>query len=185
MFNWTRNKILKREFEEKILEHINSLYNLAIRMTQNKQDAEDLVQEASLKAYRYFDRFKQGTNFRAWIMAISRNIYINNYRKRRKEPKKIEFEEVQDFISLPEINNAQEEIFSEVIKSAIDKLPEELRTTLTLFYVDGFSYKEIAKIMDCPLGTVMSRLYTARQILKGQLSAYTKQRGLKQWSVEK
>lgn len=169
MFNWTRNKSLKREFEEKILEHIDSLYNLAIRMTQNKQDAEDLVQEASLKAYRYFDKFKPGTNFRAWIMTIARNIYINNYRKKVREPQKIEFEEVQDFISLPEINGAQEEIFSEVIKSAVDKLPEELRTTITLFFVEAFSYKEIARIMDVPLGTVMSRLYTARQVLKRRL----------------
>jgi len=94
VFSWARNKSLKREFEKKILEHCNSLYNLAIRMTQNEQDAEDLVQEASLKAYRHFDKFKPGTNFKAWIMTIARNIYINCYRKKLKEPQKIEFEAV-------------------------------------------------------------------------------------------
>lgn len=177
MFNWAQNKDLKREFEEKILEHIDSLYNLALRMTQNKQDAEDLVQEASLRAYRNFDKFMPGTNFKAWIMTILRNIYINQYRKRIKEPMKIEFEEVEDFVGLPEITSAQEEIFNETIKSSIDKLPEELRTTLTSFYVDGFSYKEIAKIMNCPIGTVMSRLYTARQILKRHLARFAKGEG--------
>jgi len=179
VFYWARNKSLKREFEEKILEHIDSLYNLAIRMTQNEQDAEDLVQEASLKAYRHFDKFKPGTNFKAWIMTIARNIYINCYRKKLKEPQKIEFEAVEDFIALTEISGAQEEIFSENIKSSIDRLPEELRTTIMLFYAEGFSYKEIAKIMDVPMGTVMSRLYTARQTLKRQLSAYERKRSSK------
>ena len=179
MFYWARNKSLKREFEEKILEHIDSLYNLAIRMTQNEQDAEDLVQETSLRAYRYFDKFKPGTNFKAWIVTILRNIFINEYRKRMKEPGMIEFEEVKDFISLPEISGAQEEIFSENIKSSIDRLPEELRTTIILFYAEDFSYKEIAKIMDVPVGTVMSRLYTARQTLKRQLSAYERKRSSK------
>lgn len=174
MFYWARNKSLKREFEEKILEHIDSLYNLAIRMTQNKQDAEDLVQEASLRAYRHFDKFKPGTNFKAWIMTIARNIYITYYRKKLKEPQKIGFEEVEDFIGLTEIGGAQEEIFSEVIESAIDKLPDELRAAIILFYTENFSYKELARIMDVPQGTVMSRLYTARQLLKKRLSAYAK-----------
>ena len=174
MFNWGLDNRLKKEFEEKVLEYIDHLYNLAVHMTQNKQDAEDLVQETVLRAYRFFHKFERGTNFKAWIMTILRNIYINQYRKRIKEPIKIEFEEVEDFISLPEISGAQEEIFSETIKSSIDKLPEELRTTITLFYVDGFSYKEIAKVMNSPLGTVMSRLYTARQILKKQLGKVRK-----------
>jgi len=174
LFNWYPSDRLKKEFEERVLEHLDSLYNLALRMTQNKQDAEDLVQEAVLRAYRFFYKFETGTNFKAWIMTILRNIYINQYRKRIKEPLKVEFEEVENFISFPEITGSQEEIFSETLKPLIDKLPEELRTTITLFYVDGFSYKEIAKVMNCPVGTVMSRLYTARQILKKQLGKVTK-----------
>lgn len=174
MFNWPQNKDSKREFEEKILEHIDSLYNIAFRMAQNRDDANDLVQEAALRGYRNFNKFKAGTNFKAWIITILRNIYINEYRRRIKEPQKVEFKKVENFISLPEVSGVQEEIFSETIKSLIDKLAEELRVTLTLFYVDNFSYKEIAKIMDVPIGTVMSRLYNARQVLKKQLSAYSK-----------
>jgi RNA polymerase sigma-70 factor (ECF subfamily) len=174
VFNWAQDKNLKRDFEEKILEHIDSLYNAAVYMTGNKQDAEDLVQETSLRAYRFFHKFRQGTNFKAWIMAILRNVYINEYRKKIKEPPSIEFEKVDNFISLPQISGLEEEIFSEAVKLTIDNLPEELRTTVTLFYVEAFPYKEIAKIMRVPVGTVMSRLYTARQILKKNLSNYVK-----------
>lgn len=177
MFNLARNENLKKEFEERLLEHIDSLYNVAIRMAQNRQDAEDLVQEAVLRAYRNFAKFEEGTNFKAWMITIVRNVFINKYRKRMKEPQKIEFEEVENFVSLPEISGAQEEIFSETIKPSIDKLPEELRTTIILFYAEEFSYKEIAKIMDVPVGTVMSRLYTARQILKRYLARTTKEEG--------
>ena len=176
MFNWGKEVKLKKDFEEKILECIDSLYNLALRMTQHKQDAEDLTQEAVLRAYRFLTKFEEGTNFKAWIMAILRNVFINEYRRKTKEPQKIEFEKVEDFITIPEISGVQEEIFTENIKSSIDKLPEELRTTIILFYAEDFSYKEIAKIMDVPVGTVMSRLYTARQALKRQLSAYEKER---------
>lgn len=174
MFGFGGNEKLKKEFEEKVLETIDSLYNLAMQLTQDKQDAEDLVQETSLRGYRFFHKFRQGTNFKVWIITILRNIFINEYRKRMKEPQMTDFEEVKDFISLPEISGAQEEIFSEKIKSLIDKLPEELRTTIMLFYAEGFSYREIAKIMDVPQGTVMSRLYTVRQALKRQLSKYAK-----------
>ena len=176
MFNWGKSSKLKKDFEEKILECIDSLYNLALRMTQHKQDAEDLTQEAVLRAYRFLTKFEEGTNFKAWIMAILRNVFINEYRRKTKEPQKIEFEKVEDFITIPEISGVQEEIFTENIKSSIDKLPEELRTTIILFYAEDFSYKEIAKIMDVPVGTVMSRLYTAKQSLKRQLSAYEKER---------
>ena len=172
MFNWVKSSKLKKDFEEKVSEYIDSLYNLALRMTQHKQDAEDLTQEAVLRAYRFLTKFEEGTNFKAWIMAILRNVFINEYRRKMKEPQKIEFEEAEDFITIPEISGVQEEIFSAELKSSIDKLPEELRTTIILFYVEEFSYKEIAKIMDVPVGTVMSRLYTARQALKRQLSAY-------------
>jgi len=184
LFNWPRNKKLKREFQEKILEHIDSLYNVALHMTKDKQNAQDLVQETALRAYRFFHRFEAGTNFKAWVMTVLRNIYINDYRKKIKEPAHIEFEEVEDFISLPQINGAQEEIFSETMQSLINELPQDLTTTLTLFYVDSFSYKEIAQIMSCPIGTVMSRLYTARQILKRQLSKYVEEeKGRIKWTA--
>lgn len=159
----------REEFQERLLEHIDSLYNYAFCLTQNRYNAEDLVQDTALRAYRFFRRFMPGTNFKAWIMTILRNIYINEYRKRVKEPQKVDLGEVEDFISLPETFNTQEGIISETIRDLINKLPEELRIALTLFYTEGFSYKEIARIMDVPIGTVMSRLYTARQMLKRQL----------------
>lgn len=170
MFNRLMREDLKKEFEERILEHIDHLYNAALTMTHNRQDAEDLVQETTLKSYRFFHRFKPGTNFKAWIFTILRNTYINYYRKKAKEPLRVEFDDAENFISLKELSGFQEEVFSESVKTSIDSLSEELRITLILFYVEGFSYKEISKILNVPSGTVMSRLYTARQFLKKQLS---------------
>lgn len=157
------------EFQERLLEHIDSIYNYALCLTQNRYNAEDLVQDTALRAYRFFRRFRAGTNFKAWIMTILRNIYINEYRKRIKEPRKVDLGEVEDFIGLPETFNTQEGFISEAVRDLINKLSEELRIALILFYTEGFSYKEIARIMDVPVGTVMSRLYTARQVLKRQL----------------
>lgn len=161
---------LKKDFEEKIVEHFDSLYNLALRMTQNNQDAEDLVQNSVFSAYRSFDRFTPGTNLKAWLMTILRNTFINDYRKRKKEPGRVPLEVVEDFIPAPEAANLHPEIFHESIEKEFEKLSEESREILTLFYVETFSYKEIADILDCPMGTVMSRLYSARQALKMRLS---------------
>lgn len=176
MFNWRINKKIKEELKEDVLRHIDSLYNAALGMTRNKEDAEDLVQEAALRAYRFYHKFRQGSNFKAWIITILRNTYINEYRKRIKEPVKVEFEALEDSISLPGINRPAEGIFSEALKLSVDKLPEELRTTITLFYIEDLAYKEIAGIMNVPVGTVMSRLYTAREILRKSLSTYAKKR---------
>jgi len=153
-------------FEENLLEHINSLYNLAYYMTRNREDAHDLVQETSLRGFRFYDKFEKGTNFKAWMMTILRNLFINQYRKKVKEPGKVEFELVENYISSPNIDGATEEIFGETLHQSLEKLPEELRAIVVLFYVDGLSYKEIAKVMKCPMGTVMSRLYAARKMLK-------------------
>ena len=165
----------QKEFEEQLMQNADSLFNLAYRMTQNSQDAQDLVQETSLRALRYFGKFKKGTNFRAWIMTIMRNVFNNQYRKTAKEPHKVALDKVTGFVPVADVSGADEEIFSEKMKVYISELPEELRTTLTLFYVDGFAYKDIASIMDVPIGTVMSRLYTARQMLKKKLTLRNKQ----------
>lgn len=157
------------EFEELLLESMDSLYNLAYRMARNKEDANDLVQDASLRAHRFFQKFERGTNFKAWILTILRNIYINQYRKKIKEPYKTSYDEIESFIGAPESNGFAEEVFGEQLQVSVDQLTEELKTVVTLFYVDDFSYKEIAKIMHCPIGTVMSRLHMARQILKKAL----------------
>lgn len=156
----------KREFEENLLQCMDSMYNLAYRLTQNSDDAKDLVQEASMRAFRFFHKFEKGTNFKGWILTIERNLFINSYRKKVKEPTKIDFDEYQGMIGSTELSGAQEEIFGETLQIALNQLPEELQTVVTLFYVEGFSYKEISKIMDTPIGTVMSRLYAAKNNLK-------------------
>jgi RNA polymerase sigma-70 factor (ECF subfamily) len=176
MFKWTKDKN-SSEFEELLMQNIDSIYNLALRMTFNSQDAEDLVQETSIRAFNYFSHFKKGTNFRAWIMTIMRNLFINRYRKKTREPQSVALDKVVGFVPVPQVSGAGEEIFSEKMKYIISELPEELRTTLVLFYVNGFAYKDIARIMDVPIGTVMSRLYTARQMLKKKL-AHFKEEGI-------
>lgn len=169
------DKELKAEFEEQLLEAMNSMYNLAYRMTMNKDDAYDLVQEASMRGFRYYGKFERGTNFKAWILTILRNIFINQYRKRVKEPSKVSYEEIESFVGTPETHGAVEEIFGENLQKSINELSEELRTVVTLFYVDGLSYKEIAKVMETPIGTVMSRLHIAKKLLKKQYTHYVNQ----------
>ena len=157
-------------FEEKIAQNLSPLYNFVFYLTRNREDAQDLVQEATLRAYRFFHRYRQGTNFKAWIFTIARNLFINEYRRRKKEPGKIPLGgESESFIQLPQNISVQEEILIEQLKLAVDELPQELREAITLFYLEGFSYKDIAQIMDVPLGTVMSRLFTARQVLKKKM----------------
>ena len=168
---WQKHNRLKKVFEERLLENMNSMYNLAYRMTyNNREDASDLVQEASLRAYRFYDKFEEGTNFKAWILTILRNVFINQYRKRIKEPAKVNFHEIEGFIGAPGISGAQEEIFGEMLQDSIDQMPEELKTVITLFYLEGLAYKEIAKVMNSPIGTVMSRLHMAKQFLKKKLT---------------
>ncbi|MGE0267904.1 MAG: sigma-70 family RNA polymerase sigma factor [Candidatus Omnitrophota bacterium] len=159
----------KKPFEENLLEHVDSLYHFAYRLTRNREEAEDLVQEASLGGLKSYHRFIEGTNFRAWMFAILRNIHINQYRKKSREPHKVNYEVVENFISLPEFTGFAEELFSEALQQSLDQLPEGLRTVLMLFYIEELSYKEIAEVMKCPVGTVMSRLFMARQCMKKKM----------------
>ena len=173
MFEWFHDKELRREFEENLLAQLDSLYNFAYRLTQNREEANDLVQEASLRGYRYFHQFEPGSNFKGWIFAILRNIFINQYRKKHKEPTLVNYEDMEEFISVPEATGVTEEIFSESVQKSVDELPEELRTVIILFYLEGLSYKEIAQIIHCPIGTVMSRLFMSRQLMKKKLILLT------------
>lgn len=169
-----RSKEEKDDFQENLLASMNSMYNLALRMTSNMEDAKDLVQEASFRAFRFYHKFEKGTNFKGWILTILRNLFINQYRKRAKEPTKVNYHDLENYIGAPDISGCQEEIFGESLQKSIDVLPEDLKTVVTLFYVEGFAYKEIAEIMKCPIGTVMSRLYMARQLLKKKLTVLMK-----------
>jgi RNA polymerase sigma-70 factor (ECF subfamily) len=159
MFILSTNSPQGYDFKEYLLANMNSMYNLALRLTGNREEAGDLVQEASLRAYRYYDQFQPGTNFKAWILTIVRNLFINQYRKKRREPPFIhmdQYENPENFVPVPAMSGCEEEVFSEHIHLAVEKLPEELRTAVILYFVEGLSYKEISQVMDCPMGTVMS-----------------------------
>jgi len=178
----------RREFEALALEHMCALYNTALKLTRNELDAEDLVQETYLKAFRFFDKFQRGTNFKAWIFKILMNSFINKYRKDSRAPQRVEFDKVEYFLE----HDASEEptkfrgtydeslysdLFDDVIQEALDRLPEDFRTVVLLSDIEGFSYKEIAQIVGCPLGTVMSRLSRGRHLLRRQLAGYAREQG--------
>ncbi len=179
----SKNHDKRYEFDILFREHVNGLYALALRMTRNELDAEDLVQETALKAFRYFHRFESGTNFRAWLYRILTNNYINTYRKNKKTPVSVELESVSFKLEEPDTGFWNElddrtngydyhDLFDDEINRAMDRLPDEYRIVVLLCDVEGFSYKEIAAMVKCPIGTVMSRLHRGRKILQRSLARY-------------
>lgn len=172
------------QFETEALVHLDALFGLALRLTGGDSTrAEDLVQEAILKAYRAWSDFRLGTNCRAWLMTILRNTFINEFRRDQRRPASVEFEEIQDrsvFESVrdvdPEGSFFERVIDTEVIRS-IDQLPEEFRIPLVLSDLEGLSYQEISAIMDIPVGTVKSRLFRARKRLQKKLYSYAREMG--------
>lgn len=177
---------LYAEFEREAIPHMDSLYNYALRMTGDEDDADDLVQETYLKAFRFFDKFERGTNCKAWLFRIMKNSFINDYRKNVREPNKVDYEDVQNFyenIKSDEIETKhyEHDVFSNLlddeISSALTELPEDFRTVIILSDVEGFTYEEIADFVDIPVGTVRSRLHRARKMLYTQLYNYAKAKG--------
>jgi RNA polymerase sigma-70 factor (ECF subfamily) len=177
---------LHKEFEQQTLPHMEVLYNYALRMTGNRDDANDLLQETFLKAYRFWDKFEQGTNLRAWLFRIMKNTYINLYRKESKEPDKVDYDEIEGFYNLvrdqnSDDNDLQEKMFGQLldddVSKALESLPEEFRTVVILCDIEGLAYEEIAEFLQVPVGTVRSRLHRGRKLLYTQLYGYAKQRG--------
>ena len=173
-------------FEREALPHMDALYNFALRTTNNPDDADDLLQETYMKAYRFFDKFEPGTNCKAWLFRIMKNSFINMYRKSAKEPDKVDFNEVEEFYdsiraptSAP--HDLQEELFANLldddISQALNSLPEEFRTVVILCDIEGFTYEEIAEFVECPIGTVRSRLHRGRKLLRAKLFEYAHERG--------
>ena len=181
----------RAHFSELALEHMPALYTAALRMTRNPADAEDLVQETFLKAYRSFDRFEEGTNLKAWLYRILTNTFINSYRAAKRRPETTDVEEVEDLYLYRRLGefrsgdlgrSAEEEVLEHItddeVKAAIESLPEAFRMAVLLADVEGFSYKEIADITDVPIGTVMSRIHRGRRALQKALTQYAGGRGL-------
>ncbi|MEN3202114.1 MAG: sigma-70 family RNA polymerase sigma factor [Atribacterota bacterium] len=173
----------KKVFQELLIPELPALFRTALRMTRNREDAEDLVQEAVTKAFAAFDRFEEGTNFRAWIFKILTNTFINNYyrlRDRQKVPSLEEMEEETSFQPSFEGITPEEVLLNtltrEDILRAIESLPLEFRTVVVLVLIEGFSYKETAEILDIPIGTVMSRLHRGRRMLQKLLWEYSMQK---------
>ena len=173
------------------MEHMPSLYTAALRMTRNSADAEDLVQETYLKAYRAFGSFEAGTNLKAWLYRILTNTYINMYRAKKRRPEQSDIDDVENLYLYRRLGglegstagrSAEEEVLEHVteteVKEALESLPEQFRLAVLLGDVEGFSYKEIAEILDVPIGTVMSRLHRGRRALQKRLYEFGRQRGL-------
>ena len=170
----------KKYFQELLNPELGALFRTALRMTRNREDAEDLVQETVTKAFAAFDRFEKGTNFRAWIFRILTNTFINNYyrvRDRQKLPSLDEMEEESFFQPIAEGITPEEALLNTLTKEdilkAIEDLPVEFRAVVVLVLVEGFSYKEAAEILDIPIGTVMSRLWRGRRLLQKSLWEYS------------
>ena len=169
-------------FEEIALAHMDSIYKFALRMSRNESDAEDLVQETYLKAYRFFDKFEAGTNCKAWLLTILRNTFINGIRYNRRHRQMINLSEIEERGIEPMADaDPEDEIFGNLldddVSAAMNTLPDGYRTAVLLADMKGMSYQEVADKMDCPLGTVMSRLHRGRRLLREKLRDYVTQHG--------
>ncbi len=179
---------LESRFESEAMPYLNGMYSSAYRLTRNAADAEDLLQETFLRAYRGFHQFEPGTNLKAWLYRILMNTFINSYRRKQREPQTISEDEVEDWYLYSKMagDGAEPSAETEVLESLPDEdvqealmaLPEQFRTAVLLADVEGFSYKEIADIMGVPIGTVMSRLHRGRKALEKGLWDVMRERGL-------
>ncbi len=196
MVDTDTNQDKKKQFEKLFLPLMDSLYNLALRMTRNTGDAEDLVQETYLKSYRFFDHFQEGTNAKAWIITILANTFRTKYRKSQREPVQVDFDAIENFFLIDEIkpqirpanksearsSNAITEILksyvSDDIIQALENIPEQFRLTVLLSDVERFNYQEIAEIIGASVGTVKSRIFRGRKLLQKQLYEFAKEKGI-------
>lgn len=176
----------RARFEQEAVPHMDALYNFALRMAVDGTEAEDLVQETYLKAFRFFDKFEEGTNCKAWLFRIMKNSYINRYRRSQKSPSTVDYGSVEEFYYTirgagVDSGDLQERLFDNLlddeVTTAIERLPDEFRSVVILCDIEGFTYEEIAEFVDCPVGTVRSRLHRGRKLLRDALIEYAGARG--------
>lgn len=169
------------QFEKEFMPLIGSLYNFAYRLTLDEDDANDLVQETYLKAYRFFYSYEQGTNAKAWLFRILKNSFINDFRKKSKQPSKVDYQEVESFYNSDDVDEnitvdlrveSIQDMIGDEVANALNALAVDFRTIIILCDLEGFTYEEMAKILDIPIGTVRSRLHRARNLLKEKLKEY-------------
>lgn len=174
-------------FNGELLPHANALYNFAYSLVFSEARAEDLVQEAFLKAYRFIHSFEPGSNAKAWLFQILKNAFINDYRKNSRQPQKVDFEDYKDknqlekqSTSIDITQDVYTHMLGDEVTNALNRLPVDFRVAIILSDLEGFTYEEIAKISDIPIGTVRSRLFRARNLMKEELREYAKQAGFKE-----
>jgi RNA polymerase sigma-70 factor (ECF subfamily) len=181
----------REDFAHDAMQHAPQLFSTAMRMTRNRSDAEDLVQETFIKAWRSFATYQQGTNLRAWLFRIMTNTYINKYNAQQRKPTETELDDVEELFLYKRLGavdqsqlsqSAEDQMLSlftdDEVKKSLEELPEQFRIPVLMSDVEGFSYKEIAEILEIPLGTVMSRLHRGRKAMQKMLYEYAKKRGL-------
>lgn len=180
-------------FNEELIPHLDSMYNFAFRLTLDEDDANDLVQDTYLRAFRFIDSFEKGTNAKAWLFRILKNSFINDFRRKSKQPSKVDYQEVETYYNSeefePEIkattdlrNETVQELIGDEVATAINSLDVDFRIAIILCDIEGFTYEEMAKILDIPIGTVRSRLHRARGLLREKLTDYAKKLGYLQKS---
>ena len=175
-------------FDTEFMPHIDSMYNFAYRLTTDEDEAKDLVQDTYLKAFRFISSFQRGTNAKAWLFRILKNSFINDYRKKSKEPAKLDYQEVENFYNSDEADSdvtidlrveAVQDMLGDEIANALNSLAVDFRAVIILCDIEGFTYEEMAKILDITIGTVRSRLHRARNLLKEKLKNYAQSMGYK------
>ncbi len=175
-------------FDEEFMPHVDSMYNFAYRLTFDEDDSKDLVQDTYMKAFRFINSFQKGTNSKAWLFRILKNSFINDFRKKSKQPAKVDYQEVENYYNSDDIDESKtvdlrvetlKDMMGDEVTIALNSLAIDFRTVIILCDLEGFTYEEMAKILDIPIGTIRSRLHRARNLLKQRLSSYAKSMGYK------
>lgn len=173
-------------FDGEFMPHVDSMYNFAYRLTFDEDDAKDLVQDTYLKAFRFINSFERGTNAKAWLFRILKNSFINEYRKKSKQPSKVDYNEVEQYYNSDDVDEnfttdlrveTVQHMIGDEISGALNGIPVDFRTVIILSDLEDFTYEEMSKILDIPIGTVRSRLHRARNMMKEKLASYAKEMG--------